>query len=613
MMNVLNDIASAGGAGFDIYNAVKDIPDAELYNTLSNFFTSSRPPSGGTPEQPSEGGSIPGFNQPVFVPGIGIVNPPGYGGAGGAGGGAGGVGGGIGGGGFGGSDSSGDTEEEKQRKREQAAGLMAQTQTVLVKPPPVAEIDYMYDIGGESVFATPKQESLMPSPFEETPEAVEGAMPRYQYYAPQGGYQYAEGGMVAFDEGGDVTQEELEAAARPMTYNPKLAAYGEQRREDRPEKEMTPEELMLTEIAAGFHPVIGPALSAKDFEEARGEDNYLGMGLAALGMIPVAGGAIRGYNRVVKPALRRRAIEKELVENWGKIPKGQPIPEGYIGGPRPTPKDYSPLEFSEDFYSAPRFQTDYGREFTHDLMHSSPNPSVTSFDPRFATDAQRRQVTLEPMSHSGGSNPNPLLRGAHSADDITTFLSRSPAYSEQYLPTKFIGPTPTQEGKIFGKSYPMVEGMPQVKEEYVPGGTMYPVSARVGKVFDPETAESAKTVDMFLETLRPLEGMDAKTFEKYKDYARESLKAGDTKSVESAPFREFLRNEGFDSFAYIKGGGNTNLPKVKNYGIFDPSRIRGKYAEFNPEHAASAEIMKAEGGVIDDYTIDDLYELLRGK
>jgi hypothetical protein len=95
-----------------------------------------------------------------------------------------------------GGGSSEDTEEDKQRKREQAAGLMAQTQTVLVKPPPVAEIDYMYDIGGESVFATPKQESLMPSPFEETPEAVEGAMPRYQYYAPQGGYQYAEGGSI---------------------------------------------------------------------------------------------------------------------------------------------------------------------------------------------------------------------------------------------------------------------------------------------------------------------------------------------------------------------------------------------------------------------------------
>jgi hypothetical protein len=54
----------------------------------------------------------------------------------------------------------------------------------------------MYDIGGESIFATPKQESLMPSPFEETPEAVEGVRPRYQYYDPSGGYQYADGGLI---------------------------------------------------------------------------------------------------------------------------------------------------------------------------------------------------------------------------------------------------------------------------------------------------------------------------------------------------------------------------------------------------------------------------------
>ena len=143
----------------------------------------------------------PGFNFPGIKPPIDVMRPyqpdaPIGGTPPGGGGGGDGIGGGGGGISPGGSDSSEDTEEEKQKKREQAAGLMAQTQTVLVKPPPVAEIDYMYDIGGESVFATPKQETLMPSPFEEIPEAVEGAMPRYQYYDPQGGYQYAEGGSI---------------------------------------------------------------------------------------------------------------------------------------------------------------------------------------------------------------------------------------------------------------------------------------------------------------------------------------------------------------------------------------------------------------------------------
>jgi hypothetical protein len=91
-----------------------------------------------------------------------------------------------------------DPEEEREREREgeQALGLLAQMGQGQVKSAIPAEIDYMYDIGGESIFATPKQESLMPSPFEEAPEAVEGAMPRYQYYSPTGGYLYANGGMV---------------------------------------------------------------------------------------------------------------------------------------------------------------------------------------------------------------------------------------------------------------------------------------------------------------------------------------------------------------------------------------------------------------------------------
>jgi hypothetical protein len=78
-----------------------------------------------------------------------------------------------------------------------------------VKTPPPALIEYLYDIGGESIFATPRQESLMPSPFEETPTPVQGAMPRYQYIDPKTGrYTYADGGMVAFDMGGLIGSDE---------------------------------------------------------------------------------------------------------------------------------------------------------------------------------------------------------------------------------------------------------------------------------------------------------------------------------------------------------------------------------------------------------------------
>ena len=196
MFNVLNDIASAGGMGFDIYNAVKDIPDEDLYNYFSNFFIENRPifGGGGSGGGGSGGGSggvggggiggggvgggggsggVGGGYGPVFVPGIGFINQP--------------------------SVVASDTEEDQDdesKKKQLSAALLAQSQAVTVKPPPVAEIDYMYDIGGDSIFATPKQESLMPSPFEANPEAVEGAMPRYQYYDPKGGYQYAEGGVI---------------------------------------------------------------------------------------------------------------------------------------------------------------------------------------------------------------------------------------------------------------------------------------------------------------------------------------------------------------------------------------------------------------------------------
>jgi hypothetical protein len=78
-----------------------------------------------------------------------------------------------------------------------------------VKTPPPALIEYLFDIAGESIFATPRQESLMPSPFEEAPTPVEGAMPRYQYIDPKTGrYTYADGGMVAFDMGGLIGSDE---------------------------------------------------------------------------------------------------------------------------------------------------------------------------------------------------------------------------------------------------------------------------------------------------------------------------------------------------------------------------------------------------------------------
>ena len=88
---------------------------------------------------------------------------------------------------------------------------------VQVKSSPLTKIDYLYDIGGESIFAPMGEKKL--------PDSDIGL--------------YADGGLVSFNEGGDVIQEELEAALRPATYNPKLAASGEKRRAERSEKKMS--------------------------------------------------------------------------------------------------------------------------------------------------------------------------------------------------------------------------------------------------------------------------------------------------------------------------------------------------------------------------------------
>ena len=82
-----------------------------------------------------------------------------------------------------------------------------------------------------------------------------------------------------------------------LTYNPRLAAQGEKRRE-RNEPVGDPSD--IAEIIAGFHPALGPAISAKDFKESYENDDKLGMGLAAIGMLPVVGG-------VVKPAAKALA------------------------------------------------------------------------------------------------------------------------------------------------------------------------------------------------------------------------------------------------------------------------------------------------------------------
>jgi hypothetical protein len=81
-----------------------------------------------------------------------------------------------------------------------------------------------------------------------------------------------------------------------LTYNPRLVTQGEKRRQ-RNEEARDPSE--MAGIIAGFHPVLGPIMSAKDFKESYEKDEKVGMGLAALGMLPVVGGAVKPITKAL--------------------------------------------------------------------------------------------------------------------------------------------------------------------------------------------------------------------------------------------------------------------------------------------------------------------------
>ena len=93
----------------------------------------------------------------------------------------------------------------------------------------------------------------------------------------------------------------------------------------------TPQSMTTAEtaadIAAGFVPGLGTAQSARDFERARREGDKLGMGLSAVGMVPVLGG-------VVKPARKAARSLVEMAEQYGSkaAPQEQKMLQGFYRG-----------------------------------------------------------------------------------------------------------------------------------------------------------------------------------------------------------------------------------------------------------------------------------------
>jgi len=147
-----------------------------------------------------------------------------------------------------------------------------------------------------------------------------------------------------------------------------------------------------------------------------------------------------------------------------------------------------------------------------------------------------------------------------------TYFTEDPRFSESFLPLKSLA----------------------VKDQYETGATMYPVSLNFGKHFDPEKIENYSILKEYTNNPNTLRW----------------LQRGDWSTIENPEFINFLKKKGYDTFSVREGG-------IKNIGVFDPKNIRGKFAEYNPEHAESADFMKAEGGAINPIKSprDMLFEL----
>jgi hypothetical protein len=197
----------------------------------------------------------------------------------------------------------------------------------------------------------------------------------------------------------------------------------------------------------------------------------------------------------------------------------------------------------------------FKEQFTPGFFHGSPSPNITAFDPLKST-----------------------VRDTDFVTPGVTFVTKSPKFADSFT-----------NGK--GPYISLKTGDAMPAQSYTKGATMYPVSIDMSNHFDPTTPEGFQVVRDYVA----------------KKYADDPKMAAQFKSrildphsnwttMESPSFLQHLRDTGHTSFAVNESG-------YQNVGVLDPSKIRGKFAEYNPEEAASADFMKADGGAVQGYAV----------
>lgn len=193
---------------------------------------------------------------------------------------------------------------------------------------------------------------------------------------------------------------------------------------------------------------------------------------------------------------------------------------------------------------------EFKKRFTSGFYHGSPNPNITAFDPMKST-----------------------VRDVDFVTPGVTFVTKSPKFADSFTAGK--GPYISLKT---GEAVPL--------GTYNKGSTMYPVSVDMTNHFDPMSPEGRALVEAYVAKKYADDPKMARQFK-----SRIEDPHSNWTTMESPAFLQHLRDSGVKTF-------NVNESGYQNVGVLDPSKIRGKFAKYNPEDAESPNFMKAEGGLV---------------
>ena len=193
--------------------------------------------------------------------------------------------------------------------------------------------------------------------------------------------------------------------------NPNIVRQGRSIKE-RPKVDISPEAM---EMAAGFHPLIGPALSARDFATAGREGDAAGMGLSALGMIPVAGGMVKPASRLIRTGINSLIDAFPTINIPGKISRleKEALDKSGVYGQQRVQRAADEI---------PNLEKLYQEKALRDAFLSN-NKALMTMNPK---DFEKFAPSLDKYVQSLAASPNATRFG--SFDDYVTHLSKVGAF-----------------------------------------------------------------------------------------------------------------------------------------------------------------------------------------